>query len=316
MSSGHRPPPEVEIDVALVRRLVAAQFPQWAALDVWLVDSQSWDNEVFHLGGDLAVRLPRRTMGARQAERQHRWLRLLAPRLPLPIPVPVGEGRPGHGYPWSWSVVPWFAGEIAALEPELDLGAAARDLAEFLHALRRIPGPGPPNPFRGIPLARRNDHVRLAISQLGGVVADTAPLLRIWQQALDVPEWAGPPRWFHGDLHPANVVALNGQVSAIIDFDHVGIGDPACDMMIAWTMLSDAERPEFRARLHIDDATWERGRGWALNLGVAALAFGGPQDLLATIARHALDELTIDAGRPVTWLSETAGPLRKFDKPI
>jgi aminoglycoside phosphotransferase (APT) family kinase protein len=204
--------------------------------------------------------------------------------------------------------VPWFAGEIAALEPELDLGAAARDLAEFLRALRRIPGQGSANPFRGIPLAGRDDHVRLAISRLGGVVADTAPLLQIWQQALDVPEWAGPPRWFHGDLHPANVVALNGQVSAIIDFDHVGTGDPACDVMIAWTMLSEAERPEFRARMQIDDAMWERGRGWALNLAVAALAFGGPHDLLTTVARHTLDELTIDAGTPITWLGETPVP--------
>jgi aminoglycoside phosphotransferase (APT) family kinase protein len=135
-------------------------------------------------------------MGARQAERQHRWLSLLGPHLPLPIPVPVGEGRPGEGYPWSWSVVPWFAREIAALELELDLAEASRYLAEFLDALQRIPGPGPPNPFRGIPLAGRDGHVRTALSLLGGVVADSAPLLRIWQEALDVPEWTGPPRWF------------------------------------------------------------------------------------------------------------------------
>jgi aminoglycoside phosphotransferase (APT) family kinase protein len=289
-----------------VRRLVAAQFPHWGALDVQLVDSQSWDNEVFRLGDDLAARLPRRTMGARHVGRQHRWLRRLGPRLPLPIPVPVGEGRPGEGYPWSWSVVPWFAGDVAALEPELDLADAAHDLAEFLDALQQIPGPGPPNPFRGIPLAGRNGHVRSAISLLGGVVADAAPLLRIWDAALGASEWTGPPRWFHGDLHSANVVTLNGQVSAIIDFDHVGMGDPACDMMIAWTMLSDTERPVLRARMQIDDPTWERGRGWALSLGAAAVAFGGPQDLLTKVGMRALDELTIDLGTPIKWLGETS----------
>ena len=121
-----------------------------------------------------------------------------------------------------------------------------------------------------------------------------------------MPEWSGPPTWFHGDLHPANVVVLDGRVSAIIDFDHGGAGDPACDMMIARTMLSDAERPAFRARLRIDDATWERGRGWALNLGVAADAFGGPQDLLTKVGKRALDQLTIDVGTPIEWLGQTS----------
>jgi aminoglycoside phosphotransferase (APT) family kinase protein len=300
-SPGRRPAAEADIDVGLVRRLLAAQFPQWAFLDVQLVDSGSWDNEVFRLGHDLAVRLPRRTMGARLVERQHRWLPVLGPRLPLPIPVPVAEGRPGEGYPWSWSVVPWFAGEIAALEPELDLGEAARDLAEFLDALQEIHDPGPSNPFRGIPLVGRNDQVRSAISLLGGTLADTAPLLGIWEEALEAPDWRGPPTWFHGDLHQANVVVLDGRVSAIIDFDHVGAGDPACDLMIAWTMLSDAERPAFRARLRIDDATWERGRGWALNLGVAAVASGGPRDPLTKVGERALDQLAVDVGTPIEW---------------
>ena len=140
---------------------------------------------------------------------------------------------------------------------------------------------------------------------LAGSVAETAPLLRIWEKVLDVPDWSGRPTWFHGDLHPANVVVLDGRVSAIIDFDHVGTGDPACDMMIAWTMLSGAERRAFRARLRIDDATWERGRGWVLDLGVRALAFTGPQDLLTKIGKRALDELTIDAGTPIEWLDAT-----------
>jgi aminoglycoside phosphotransferase (APT) family kinase protein len=285
---------------------VATQFPQWASLDVQVVDSGSWDNEIFRLGGAFAVRLPRRTMGALQVERQHRWLGLLGPRLPLPIPVPVAEGRPGEGYPWSWSVVPWFDGEIAALQPDLDLAEAARDLTEFLDALQHVRDRGPRNPFRGIPLVGRDDQVRSAISLLAGSLAETAPLVRIWEEALDAPEWSGRPTWFHGDLHPANVVVLDGRVSAVIDFDHVGAGDPACDMTIAWTMLSDAERPAFRARLRIDDATWERGRGWVLNLCVAALAFGGPQDLLTEVGKRALDELTRDAGTPIEWLDETS----------
>jgi len=305
MAPGRRPPAEVDLDAALVRRLLAGQFPEWVTLELRRVKSPGWDNEIFRLGDHLAVRLPRRTMGAHQVAKQHRWLASLAGQLPLPIPVPVGAGEPAEGYPWPWSVVPWFVGAMAAVAPPVDRDGAGRSIADFLAALQAIDGrDGPTNEFRGVPLARRDEHVRTAIARLDGLMANTASVLRVWTDGLRMADWRTPPTWFHGDLHPANVVVTGGRVSAIIDFGHLGVGDPACDMLIAWTMLSSDERSTFRQLLGVDEATWLRGRGWAVAVGAAAVAYSGPDEILARIGRRALTEVMADAGEPVSWVDK------------
>jgi aminoglycoside phosphotransferase (APT) family kinase protein len=260
---------EFEIDADLVRRLLEKQFPQWADRDLRRVESSGTDNAIFRVGDDLAARLPRLERAADQVDKEHVWLPRLAPRLPLDVPVPVARGAPADGYPWSWSMTPWFEGETASEARLPDLRRAALDLAGFLRALERVdPSEGPPpgdhNFGRGVPLAERDEDTRAAIAALDGVV-DVSAVTAAWDEALRAPEWDGPLVWIHGDLAEGNLVVRDGRLVAVIDFGGLAVGDPACDLMIAWTLFSGESREAFRAELSIDDAMWARGRGWALS---------------------------------------------------
>jgi aminoglycoside phosphotransferase (APT) family kinase protein len=313
VSSGlGRPPAEVEIDAGLVRRLLAAQFPRWAGLPVREVPGAGWDNVIYRLGADLAVRLPRRLIGAEQVGKQHRWLPALAGRLPLAIPVLAGRGVPGEGYPWRWSVTSWLPGEIAAQGRGVDLPTAAARLAGFIAALRAVDLAGEPvSEFRR-DLASRDRPVADAIGALGDVPHREA-VLRAWRRARAAPAWDGPPVWMHGDLHPANLLITDGQLSGVIDFGLLGAGDPAVDLMVAWTFLSAPARQAFRAALPADDATWERGRGWALDLGLRCAAYSADNPLLGEIGRYTvgqvLTELHDDCTRPP---AEAAGQWQRL----
>jgi aminoglycoside phosphotransferase (APT) family kinase protein len=290
---------EVEIDVALVGRLLAAQFPRWAVLPIEPVHSAGTDNALYRLGSDLAVRLPRIESATGQVDKEHRWLPRLATHLPLTIPVPRALGTPGEGYPWQWSVYQWLAGENATIEPIADLREAARDLAHFIAALQRIdptggPPPGAHNSFRGVPLSTRDCETRAAIAELSGML-DTDAVTAAWEVALQAPAWHDPPVWVHGDLSPLNLLVQQGRLSAVIDFGCLGLGDPACDLQVAWNHFSAQTRDVFRAALPVDDATWARGRGWALSVGLIALPYyQRTNPILASIARRAIDEALAD----------------------
>ncbi|HEY3478671.1 MAG TPA: aminoglycoside phosphotransferase family protein, partial [Streptomyces sp.] len=220
--------------------------------------------------------------------KEQRWLPVLAARLPLPIPVPVGEGRPGAGYPHPWSIHPWLEGEPASADRIADPVTFAADLAGFLVALQGVdttgaPGPGKHNWFRGGTLHTYDEVAHRALATLGG--HDLAR--EIWQTALDAPG-DGVARWFHGDVAEGNLLLGNGKLAAVIDFGTCGAGDPACDLAIAWTLLTADGRRVFRERLAVDDATWARGRGWALWKTLATCARGGDE---AVAARRVLDEI-------------------------
>ncbi|WP_042777398.1 aminoglycoside phosphotransferase family protein [Sinorhizobium fredii] len=258
---------KIEIDVFLVRRLIATQFPQWADLPVRPVRHGGWDNRTFHLGDDLAVRLPSAGSYALQVEKEQRWLPRLAPHLPLPIPAPVAMGRPGENYPWHWSVYRWRNGEIATHAPIADMSAFAVALAEFLAALQGIDADGGPlsgqhNFFRGGPLTAYDHETRWALAALEGRIG-TDMARSVWDAALAA-KWMGEPVWFHGDVSSGNLLVENGRLGAVIDFGTSGVGDPACDLSIAWTMFDGESREAFRATLPLDRGTWARGRGWTL----------------------------------------------------
>jgi aminoglycoside phosphotransferase (APT) family kinase protein len=300
MVRGTRPPADVRIDVPLVRRLVAAQFPQWASLAIEPVESAGWDNTIFRLGSDLAVRLPRRHVSAEHVREEHRWLPVLAPQLPLPVPVPLGQGVPGAGYPWHWTVCPWQAGELAALAPVADMGQAAVSLARFVAALQSIdPAGGARHEFRGVSIAAHDHNARAAAAALqdspeGGPVLDVGAVLEVWEQALAAPARSAEPVWMHGDLHPANLLVEDRRLSAVIDFGLLGVGDPACDLMVAWTYLSADSREVLRRSLEPDTATWSRGRGWALLFGVRAAAYSADNPVIGDIGRYTLAEVLAD----------------------
>jgi aminoglycoside phosphotransferase (APT) family kinase protein len=292
--SGTRPAAEVQIDLSLVRRLVAAQFPQWASLAIEPVESAGWDNTIFRLGHDLAVRLPRRRVSAEHVRNEHRWLPVMAPHLPLAVPVPIGLGVPGEGYPWHWTVCPWLPGGLAALTPVADLGRAATSLARFIVALQSMdPAGGLVHEFRGVSLAAHDHNAKAAAAVLQDSL-DIGPLLEVWEAALASPAWNGPPLWIHGDLHPANMLVRDHELSAVIDFGLLGVGDPACDLMIAWMYLSADSRDVFRHALAVDHAMWSRGRGWALQSGLRMAAYSADNPVLGDIGRYTLAEVLAD----------------------
>lgn len=290
---------EVETDPSLVRRLLAAQFPQWAALPIEPVPSAGTDNALYRLGDDMAVRLPRIDWATEQVDKEHQWLPRLAAFLPLAIPTPLAKGQPGEGYPWHWSVYRWLDGENAPIEHIADPRQAATDLAHFIAALQRIdatdgPPPGPHGLSRGNPLAMRDPYTRDAIATLRGTL-DAGAVTAVWNAAIEAPAWQGPPVWFHGDLQSGNLLAVQGRLSGVIDFGCLGVGDPAYDVMAAWLYLSAETRDVFRAALPVDDATWVRGRGLALSVGLIALPYyQSTNPILAGIARRAIDEALAD----------------------
>jgi aminoglycoside phosphotransferase (APT) family kinase protein len=297
-------PDEVPIDTALVRRLVTAQFPEWADLPIAPVARSGMDNATYRLGEDMSVRLPRLPRWVGQVAREQRWLPRLAPRLPLAVPEPLAEGAPGEGYPFPWSVYRWLDGENATPDRIADPRRAALDLAEFFAALRAIdPAGGPPpewsNGFRGVPLGDPRDSpvvewlVRSRIEALAGLV-DTDAVTAVWETALAAPPWDGPPVWIHGDPAPANLLARDGRLSAVIDFGTMAVGDPACDLIAAWATLPAGARDIFRSELAIDDATWARGRAWGLTSALLS-----PSELSPAARRH-LAEIVADHQRDGT----------------
>lgn len=290
------------LDLALAARLVASQFPQWSDQPIRPVDVPGWDNQTFRLGDTMSIRLPTGPWYALQVEKEHRWLPVLGPRLPLPIPTPVAEGEPGEGYPYPWSIYRWIDGEPANRGNISDLTAFASDLAGFLAALREIdatdgPAAGRHNFFRGGPLHTYDDETRNAIAALTDAIpAETAR--RMWDDALAA-EWTGTPVWFHGDVATGNLLVRDGRLAAAIDFGTSGVGDPACDLVIAWTLLSGESRAAFRSTLDVDPDMWARGRGWALWKALITYAEhrGDPTTDSVTVAADAkrvLDEIFLE----------------------
>jgi aminoglycoside phosphotransferase (APT) family kinase protein len=264
---------ELETDEGLVRRLLAAQFPQWAGLPIEALPFGGTDNAIYRLGDELSVRLPRRRgWAAGSYDKEFEWLPKLAPLLPLAVPTPVARGLAGEGYPHEWAVYNWLDGEDAA-RVHLDLPRAAVDLAELLAALRRIdPTGGPPPAGRGGPLRPRDEATRAGIAALGDAI-DANAVTAAWETALAAPEWDDAPVWIHGDLDARNLLVKDGQITGVLDWGATCVGDPACDVKVAWAVLDAVSRPIFRELLAIDDATWARSRGWALSQAMIALPY-------------------------------------------
>ncbi len=297
MSSGKMHEDEFDTDAALVRRLIAAQFPQWADLPIEQLHSAGTVNTIYRLGTDKSVRLPRRPDADDGLDQDLRWLPPLAPLLPVPVPVPLAVGEPTVAYPSRWSVYNWLPGETVLPGELTEPYLLAADLAAFVTAFRRIDLPDAPPAYRGGPLATEDAATRTAIGKLTGTI-DTGTAAAAWDATLAVPEWTGPPVWQHADLMPGNVLTAGGRLSAVIDFGCTGVGDPACDLIIAWQLLPAAAREEFRTAVRVDDATWLRGRGRALSQGLIALPYyqhTNPE--MAAIGRYAIGEVLADFQR-------------------
>jgi aminoglycoside phosphotransferase (APT) family kinase protein len=288
---------EIDTDVGLVGRLLAGQFPQWADLPIAPVPSAGTDNALYRLGIDLVVRLPRIHWAVEQVDKEHRWLPRLAPLLPVVVPVPLAKGEPAEGFPWHWSIYPWLKGVNPAVGRLTDPVSLAADLAAFVTALHRIDPAGGPRSGGGVPLAARDDSTRTAIGALHGMV-DIAAVTAAWDAALRAPVWPGPSVWVHDDLAPGNLLMVGGKLSGVIDFGGLGVGDPACDLTVAWNLLPADTRNLFRAATLVDDATWERGRGFALSKALIQLPYYHQTNpVLAASARYVIGEVLADHRR-------------------
>jgi aminoglycoside phosphotransferase (APT) family kinase protein len=285
------------IDSDLVRRLVRAQHPAWADLPIVPVLPGGNDNRTFRLGDRLSVRMPSASGYVAAVEKEARWLPVIARRVPLPVPEPVAQGVPGEGYPFPWSVNRWMPGTTAEAGPVEDPVAFAVDLAGFLRGLRRVDTSGAPlagehSFWRGAELIHYDEETRRTVHELGDRI-DGARAIAMWDEALDA-TWTDEPVWFHGDVSCGNLLVRDGRLSAVIDFGTSGIGDPACDLSIAWTFLDPRARRAFRSTWAPDDGMWARGRAWTL--WKALITYAGRMNTDESRGRRVYDEIMADPG--------------------
>jgi len=281
---------ELPVDVELVRRLTARQFPQWSDLPIEFAAAGTV-NAMFRLGSDMVVRLPFVERGAEGIERERRWLPVLAPHLDVAVPTVLGAGEPDDEYPCPWSVLAWLPGrnpDPAALD---SADAVARDLARFQRQLQQVDTAGAPPGYRGGRLAELDAAVIDSLTQIDDLV-DAAALAVLWRSATAAPAWGRPPVWLHADLLTGNVLVDGSGLTGVLDFAAAGAGDPAADLMAAWSIVPAGSRGLFRSEVGADDATWLRGQGWALAQAAIALPYyrtTSPQ--MARSSLHILREL-------------------------
>jgi len=257
----------LEITSQLVRTLLEQQFPQWAQQPIVPLEPGGWDNRTFRLGRAMTIRLPSAECYAEQVEKEQRWLPWLAPQLPFVVPTPLALGKPGAGYPWHWSIHRWIEGETVSSASSVDLTSLAAELARFLTTLQSLdatsgPAPGAHNFHRGSGLSIYDEQTRRAIEMLAGEV-DAARATEIWEQALAT-SWDHAPVWIHGDVAAGNLLLKDGRLHAVIDFGCCAVGDPACDLVAAWTIFDSESFEFFKDGVPLDAPTWQRARGWAL----------------------------------------------------
>lgn len=253
----------------LVTELVAQQFPKWGHLQIKPVELSGIDNRTFRLGEKMLIRLPSAEDYALQVLKEQKWLEVLAPHLSFSIPKPLAMGQPSKHYPWNWSIYKWIEGEsINAFSiDDLNLQIVASQLAQFLNELHKIdvkggPSPGLHNFWRGDHVSVYDTEVRSAVKELQGFI-DARTIISSWEKAISS-KWNKNPVWIHGDFASGNILIKDGCVAAVIDFGCMGIGDPACDLVIAWTLLNNESRRIFKLHLCLDPDTWARASGWAL----------------------------------------------------
>ena len=258
-------PPIGEINIHMVQELVISQFPKWSELEITPVAKSGRNNRMFHLGRKMLVRLPSAPGYEHQVKKEQEWLPKLAPQLSMAIPKPLALGRPTELYRLNWSIYQWIEGENAETLDSTFYNEFAVDIAEFLNQLASLDssdGPIPDRSYRGAPVIFYNDETLSNLSKLKGLI-DADFGREIWEEAIGN-QWKNKPVWLHGDFSPGNILVKDNRLTAVIDFGCMAVGDPSCDLVIAWTMLNKESRKLFRNHLSYDSDTWARARGWAL----------------------------------------------------
>ncbi len=285
---------ELAIDAEFVSKLVAAQFPAWASLAISPVQSAGTDNALFRLGDGMVVRLPKIHWAVDYIIKEFDWLTAHGAILPLITPTPVAMGVANENFPWPWAIYGWISGANPTAESLTDWNAVAVQLAQFVVAMGSIEAPPVVPTNRGVALRHRNKFVQYSLGKLDGIV-DVRAAQELWEYSLETPEWEGGNVWVHGDIKAGNLLESNGAISAVIDFGCLSLGDPACDLVVAWNMLPTSARNTFRLATGVDDATWLRGRGWALSIALIEIPYyRHTNPAMIAEAHHVISEVLND----------------------
>ena len=280
---------EIPIEIDLVRKLVATDFPQYREMALEKMAKSGSSNVLFRLGNDLLIRMPRQPGGGSSVEKECRWTPELAPHLSVNVPRIIASGRPGFGYGEVWSIVTWLEGDLpyANSSPnstdsnQLHLAA---DLADFVRQLRTIDIPQDAKAdvdlrsYRGRALVEYDVQTRINIEQcrdIEGLDVDLDAALAIWESALALPgaKVAASDCWYHGDLVAENLLTNRGHLTGVLDFGGLAIGDPTIDLHGVWELLGPSAREVFRKRLNVEDSEWLRGRAWALAIALGCFTY-------------------------------------------
>lgn len=264
---------EVEISAEIAARLVAAQLPEFANLDLRVVEPWGTDNAIWRLGDALVLRFPRIGWATNQVGFEAEWLPRFARELDVVVPEPVAVGEPGEGYPFPWAVHRWVPGTGARLDEMTDPAQFAVDLARVARQIWSMPTVGAPRAKnRARAIAAYDSETRRHIDAAAHLI-DAEAALEIWEEALAAPAHDGPPVWVHGDLE-GNCVLLDGHLHGLVDWGLACAGDPAIDVQVVWSPLfTDATRQVFLNELSVDAATLARSRGAAINQACGALPY-------------------------------------------
>jgi aminoglycoside phosphotransferase (APT) family kinase protein len=284
---------EIHVDIALVKRLLVEQFPSLAKKKITAVRSTGTVNAIFRVGNDLCLRLPRLGEWADSIDQEWAWLPKLAPHISLSIPKPMARGNPTEWYPFSWAIYHWIQGSPYQDDLINDERQAAYDLANFILELRSIAMLGAPRGGRN-PLLELDAATRSAIESSQGVI-DTEAASLAWARSLEAPVWNGKPVWIHGDLLRPNLLVQGGRLCAVIDFGGVGIGDPAADVIPAWSVFNQIGRETIRQALNVDEDTWCRARGYALHQALMIIPYyPATNPEFVSMAKRTVDEILAD----------------------
>ncbi len=292
---------ELSIDESLVRRLLTNQCPNWAHLPLNQIASSGTDNSLFRLGNDYVIRLPRVEWSpgsvTKSIEKEFTWIPQVSQLLKMATSNPVFKGNSQAEYPWPWLINQWNEGHNPRFEQENEYDMLAIDLAHFLNELHGIKLANGPASRRGVPLNNLDSETQKAIGELAGEV-DIPAITSLWKQLASTPAWNKEPVWVHGDFLPGNILVQDQRLTAVIDFSDLGIGDPACDLVIAWSLFNSTSREIFRENLvNMDEDTWHRGQGWALSIALIMLPYyKNSNPVLASLARRMLENILAATG--------------------
>ncbi len=282
---------EIDVTKDIVKALVSSQFPQYLDLPLVKMDSPGTNNALFKLGDEMIVRLPIVVTATKHVEVERAYLPKLAPLLPVDVPIPLGLGNPSDTYPWQWTIYRRLKGDNPQANKLERPEELARDIAQFISAMRDVDSTGGPKAKRGKDLSNQDPGVQHALKNLKNTV-DTVKASKIWKKCLKAKKWQTNPVWVHGDLMPGNLLVIDGRLSGVLDFEGTGVGDPACDLIPAWNLLPGSVRSVFKDTVGVDKDTWLRGMGWAFSMALIQLPYyRGTNPAMATNARHVIAEV-------------------------